>query len=227
MSEPPQAPNIHGLVAQINTLGGMVRCADENGLFLNRSSVREAIYNDLKAADGALEAGKPNEAQSALVAADGKFNDAWHSANSWWRLCHAYGLWHNLGAIISGCLVAYLAWMAAPALSKILPEEVALFAVSGAVLRLLFYSSYQANKRVLRGVWVVRSLTGPVIAVILSFGTFIALKAGIILVTDVGVVADPNKYTIAFLALGTGLFWEEAMEKLKAGFAKARGSRSP
>lgn len=206
----------------MNTLGGIVRGADENGLFLKRKEARESIYQELANADVAVEAGKFQDAQKALVSADGKFHDAWNTASPWWRLCYAYGFVHNVVSIVSGAGVALLLLEIAPLFSDIVPLHVCVFAVCGAVLRSLFYLSFQANRRALRAVWIARSFTGPIIAILLAVGMFLALKAGLVLVSDEGAKADPNIFAVGFLSMGAGLFWEEAMEKLRTAFSKVR-----
>ena len=193
-----------------------------NGLFRGKADVRKAIYDALAKAQTGVEAKKISEAQQSLVDADGKFNDAWNSAKWWWRLCFAYGFVHHIASVVSGVAASLLLIEFSQMFAALVPLHVCIFGVAGAMLRSLFYLGYQANRRLLRAVWIARSFSGPFIAALLAVGMYVALKAGLVLVSSEGVESNPNAYVVGFVCMGTGLFWEEAMEKLKGAFAKIR-----
>ena len=200
------------LSQQYQDLGTNMTVAAENGLFVgNGASHRAKIDAGIAAVESALAAGDAAKGEEELYKLQVDYYSAVASKGALWRLVNVYGVMHLLGSFI-GAYVAFriaalfFTWDGSPDLKALLAG------IGGATLKGLYFTIDKCNKENLRRVWVVSSLIGPFVGLLLAIFVHYSFAGGLALISNHGGADSLNKDAIIWICLFAGLRWEWAIK---------------
>ena len=213
--------NIQITYNNIDRLEVTLTCADENGLFKNKSEAFHRIFGKMVAARHELDNENMTE-EERDVRGWQKYRDAScdlnetfdTSASSLWRFSYLYG-----GPFIIYFLVilgsSVLAWLTLrgkmPAFEGV-PLYAFLWGLIGGVLQGLWFLWGHVNDRKIRKAWIPWYLLLPVIGALLGALMYLAFVAG--LVTTTGSATIQTSYFVILLCALAGFSSKWAVETL-------------
>jgi hypothetical protein len=189
--------------------------ASENGLFAQSDlHYKNKIDDAILRADAALNEQKRLEASAATYEAQRYLDEAWNAAPKKWLAFFELGWMHHLFTFIGAGMATMVLW-------AIWQEDdfcnihlcSALFGMLGALVRCLYWTTFQANRRTLRRVWVVQNFFAPLVGLILGCVADFVLRSGLIIVTQGK--TEPNPYASGVLAFYAGFNWEWILSLLR------------
>jgi len=178
---------LKALEGSLGKLSKMLECADENGLFKNRSETHESIIESICAASDKIEQGKQTEAYKEFCSAYHKFNNAVNSSSVWWRFTYSFGgpvIVFFVGIMIS----IFLVWFFFSNVivdSKILwvPSWAFLWGSMGGILQGFWRLWQHVSDRRLRKNWFIWFFLLPLMGAVLGALVYLIYFAGFIVST--------------------------------------------
>lgn len=199
------AEEAEDLTQQLYRLISNVITASENGLFKGQKYENE-IDKAIQKAKVELDQKKYTDAHNSLFKAQRLFDEAWNAASKPWLMCYERGWIHHLFTFLG-------AGMAMMVLVAIWPLDIfnvdksaALFGFLGAIVRCIYWTTVQANVRMLRRVWSVQNFFAPIIGLVFGCIADFILKSGFALVSQGN--STPNIYVSSILIFYAGFNWQ-------------------
>ena len=209
MSDPDR---IDLLSQQYQEFGTHLAVAAENGLFTGAGAAgRTKIEAAIAAIEAALAADDAGRVEQELYKVQVDYYDLVAAKGFWWRLVNVYGLLHLVSSFV-GAYAAFrlaslfFAWDGAPDLGALLAG------IGGAALKGLYFTIDKCNRESLRRVWIVSSLFGPFVGMLLAIFVYYSFAGGLALLSTKPEAETLNKDAIIWVCLFAGLRWEWAIK---------------
>lgn len=208
------------LSQQYQDVGIHLTVAAENGLFNGAgASHRAKIDAGIAAMEAALAGNNPGKAEEELYKLEVEYYSATTAKGLVWRLVNVYGVIHFIACFV-GAYVAFrvaemfFSWDGSPDLRALLAG------IGGATLKGLYFTIDKCNKENLRRVWIVSSLIGPFVGLLLAIFVHYSFAGGLALMSNKGGAENLNKDALIWICLFAGLKWEWALDLFNTLSAK-------
>lgn len=197
---------VQALKRQLYVLTSNVITASENGLFNVKGPYENEIDKALQKVGTDLEHKQYTDAENSLYKAQRLFDESWNSAPKCWMICYERGWMHHLFSFFGAGAAVMVLCAIWPLDIFNIDKSAALFGFIGAMVRCIYWTSVQANVRMLRRVWIVQNFFAPLIGLIFGCIADFILKSSLVLIVQDK--AEPNKYLAGVIIFYAGFNWE-------------------
>ena len=208
----PAPDRIALLSQQYQEFGTHLAVAAENGLFTGAgASGRTKIEAGLATLETALAAANAGKVEEELYKVQVDYYELVAAKGFWWKLVNVYGVLHLVSSFVGAYAAFRFAsyffdWDGAPDLRALLAG------IGGAALKGIYFTIDKCNRESLRRVWIVSSLFGPFVGMLLAIFVYYSFAGGLALLSTKPGEETLNKDAVIWVCLFAGLRWEWAIK---------------